>query len=191
VSGQHCEQSVLLEQDAAAGEVRLAGAEDGHRGEQHVELARPQGIEARAELLLVVRDLAVGVLGPEGLGHLEDELGAAGADEPDPQRPADAAGGRHRPIDGVVDLLVGRPHLLAQAATDRRQLDPAAGAFEQGCADAPFQLLDRLADPGRGHVQPLRRPAEVQLVDERQEDLDVPLLHRHPTAALLVREPTG
>ena len=114
-----------------------------------------------------------------------------GADEPDPQCPADAAGGGHRPVDGVVDLLVGGPQLLAEAATDRGQLHAAAGALEQRRADAPFQLLDRLADPGRGHVQPLGRPAEVQLVGEGQEDLDVPLLHRRSTAAPLVREPLG
>lgn len=189
--GGHGEQLALLEQDAAAGEVRFAGAEDGHRGEHHVELAAPEGTEARAELLLVELDLAVGVFGPEGFGHLEDEPAGGGADEPDPQCPADAAGGGHRPVAGVLDLLVGGPQLVAEAAADRGQLHAAAGALEQGRTDAPFQLLDRLADPGCGHVQPLGRPAEVQLVGEHQEDLDVPLLHRRSTAAPLVREPLG
>jgi hypothetical protein len=122
---------------------------------------------------------------------LRDEVAGGGADEPDPRCSADAAGGRRRPVDGVVDLLIGGPQLVAEAATDRRQLHSAAGALEQGRADAPFQLLDRLADSGCGHVQPFRRPAEVQLVGERQEDLDVPLLHRRSTAAPLVREPPG
>jgi hypothetical protein len=77
-----------------------------------------------------------------------------------------------------VDLLTGRAHLVVEAATDRSQLRSAAGALEQRRANAPFQLLDRLTDPGGGHVQPLRRPTEVQLVGEGQEDLHVPLLHR-------------
>jgi hypothetical protein len=176
--GRHRQQADPLEQDAAGGEVRFAGPENRHCGQQHVELAVPERTEARAELLLVERDLAVGVLGPESLGHLEDELAGGGADEPDPECPADAAGGRHRPVDGITDLLVGGPQLVSETATDRRHLHPAAGALEQGRADVPFQLLDRLTDPGGGHVEPLRRPAEVQLVHERQEDLDVPLVHQ-------------
>jgi hypothetical protein len=83
VPGRHGEQLVLLEQDAAAGEIRFVDAEDGHRGEHHVDLAAAKRAEARAELLLLAPDRAVGAPGPEGLGHLEDELGGAGADEPD------------------------------------------------------------------------------------------------------------
>lgn len=81
---RHGQHLVFLEQDAAGREVRFADAEDGHRGEHHVELTGPQRSEARAELLLVELDLAVGVLGPEPLGHSEDDLGGGGADEPDP-----------------------------------------------------------------------------------------------------------
>jgi hypothetical protein len=185
VPGRHSQQLILLHQHAARGEARLAGAAGGPRAEHHVDLAAPEGTEAaHAELVLVGLDLAVGILGPEDLGHLQDELAGGGPDEPDPQGPLDTAGGGRRPVDGVVDLLVGGPQLVAQAATDRGQLHPAAGALEQRGADAPLQLLNRLADPGRGHVQPLGRPAEVQLVGEHQEDLDIPLLHRHSVCPL-------
>jgi hypothetical protein len=55
-----------------------------------------------------------------------------------------------------LDLLVGGPQLVAEAATDRGQLHAAAGALEQWRADAPLQLLDRLAGSGCGHVEPER-----------------------------------
>jgi hypothetical protein len=116
--GRHGEQLILLKKDAAAGEVRFMSAEDGHCGEHHVEFAAAEGTEARAELLLVELDLAVGVLGPEGRTHLEDEPGGAGADEPHPQCPADAAAGRRRLFDGVVDLLVGGPQLVVEGQED-------------------------------------------------------------------------
>jgi hypothetical protein len=122
VPGRHGDLLVLLEQDAAAGDVRFAGVEDGHRGEHHVELAALEGTEAHAELLLVEPELAVGVPGPEGLRHLEDELAGGGTDEPDPQCPADVAGRRHRTGYGVLDLLVDGSQLVAEAATDRGQV---------------------------------------------------------------------
>jgi hypothetical protein len=41
-------------------------------------------------------------------------------------------------------------------------------------ADGAFLLLDRLADPGHRDVQPLGGAAEVPLLSQGQEDLDVP-----------------
>ncbi|WP_369688705.1 hypothetical protein [Actinomadura kijaniata] len=58
--------------------------------------------------------------------------------------------------------------------------------FEQRPADAAFGLLDGVADPGRGHVQALGRPAEAQLLGQHQKDLDVSKLHGPPD-----REPDG
>jgi hypothetical protein len=53
----------------------------------------------------------------------------------------------------------------------------AGGTVEQQPADPAFLLFDRLADPGLGDMQPLGGPAEVQLLGERQKDLDVAQLH--------------
>jgi hypothetical protein len=47
-------------------------------------------------------------------------------------------------------------------------------------ADGAFLFLDRLADRRHGDVQPLRGPAEVQLLGQGQEDLDLPQLHPEP-----------
>jgi hypothetical protein len=48
--------------------------------------------------------------------------------------------------------------LLAERGEPHRP----GGAVEQGRADAVFLFLDRLADPGRGDMEPLSGPPEVQ-----------------------------
>jgi hypothetical protein len=64
-----------------------------------------------------------------------------------------------------------------EAATDRGQLDAAAGALEQRRADLPFHLLIVWLTWA---VDTLSRSAEVQLIGDGQEDLDVLLLHHRP-----------
>jgi hypothetical protein len=110
-------------------------------------------------------------------GHLVEKLADGRADEADPQHALDAAAGRDRSVDAFADLLVGGAQVVVKAAADRSQRDPAAGPFEQRGSDPALQLLDRLTDPGGGHVQPLGGAAEMQLLGEGQEDLDVALLH--------------
>jgi hypothetical protein len=62
---------------------------------------------------------------------------------------------------------------VAELLADRRQPYVAAVSGEESGADGAFLLLDRLADRRHGDVCPLRRPTEVQLLGEGQEDLDV------------------
>jgi hypothetical protein len=117
----------------------------------------------------------VGLL--EGVGDRQDELAGGGADEADAQRVAHPAGGGDRPLDALPDALVGGAQVLLEAAADGRRPDPAARPLEQRGAHLLLELLDRLADPGRAHVQALGGAAEVQFVGQGQEDLDVALLH--------------
>jgi hypothetical protein len=141
-----------------------------HR-EHHLDLALPQQAEAVAELVLPDLHLAVGVSGLEHLGHLEHELAGGGAHEAHPQHAADPAGRADGPVDPVLDLLEGGTQVVLEPAADRGQLHPPAGPLEQRRPDAALQLLDRLAHPGRRHVQPLGSAAEVKLLRQGQEDL--------------------
>src|SRR5262249_43679051 len=125
--------------------------------------------------------LAAGVPGVEGCGGLVEKLADGGADEADPQHALDAAPGRDRTVDALADLLVGGPKVVVEAAADRGQRDLAAGPLEQRRPDPALQLPNRLADPGGGHVQPFGGAAEVQLLGEDQEDLDVSLFHHRPS----------
>jgi hypothetical protein len=52
--------------------------------------------------------------------------------------------------------------------------------LEQRHPDLALHLPDRLADLRSGQVQALGGPAEVQLLGEGQEDLDLALLHHVP-----------
>ena len=122
--------------------------------------------------------LQVGVAVPEHLGGPDDQVAAqARPGEADAYGAADAAYGRGGAADRLADLPIADFELLPQLFADRRESYDAAGALEQFGADHPLLLLDRLAHPGRGNVQPLRRTAEVKLLGQGQENLDVAELH--------------
>jgi hypothetical protein len=52
----------------------------------------------------------------------------------------------------------------------QREADPAAGPVEDLDAEPGLKDAYGLAHPGLGDAQPLRGPAEVQLVGEYEED---------------------
>ncbi|KPC68480.1 hypothetical protein ADL26_19425, partial [Thermoactinomyces vulgaris] len=54
----------------------------------------------------------------------------------------------------------------------------AAGALEQGRADAAFEALDELADAGAGEAHARRRAAEVQFLGQDQEAFEFVAFHR-------------
>ena len=77
-----------------------------------------------------------------------------------------------------LDLLEGGADVVSQPAPDGRELHPTARPLEELGAEALFEPGDRLADPRRGDEQPLGGPPEVELLGEREEDLDLASLHR-------------
>lgn len=92
-------------------------------------------------------------------------------------RPRSGRFGAGEPLPQEVDGLL---EVLAQTPADRGQGDASVGAVEQDDAEAPFLLGDGLTDTGLGHMKPLRGAAEVQLLGQGQEDLDVTQLHAQP-----------
>jgi hypothetical protein len=106
------------------------------------------------------------------------QFGDVEGHQADAQLCGDAAGRQLGPLHGVVQARVDRLQVVAELPADLGQAHRAAGAGEEFGADAPLLLLDGLADACLGDVQPLRGPAEVQLLGQHQEDLDVPQLHR-------------
>lgn len=94
------------------------------------------------------------------------------ADDAEPYT-ARAQTGRLGAGESRSEEVVGLLEILAETPADRGQGHAPAGAVEQCRADAPFLFGDGLADAGLGHVQPLGGAAEVQLLGQRQEDLDV------------------
>ena len=55
----------------------------------------------------------------------------------------------------------------------RGQLHAAARAIHELVAELSLERADRLADPRLGHAQALGRTPEVQLLGQREKDLDV------------------
>src|SRR5690349_17146074 len=110
-------------------------------------------------------------------GGEQHELTGERTAEPDAQRLGQTASRGDRPLDAVPDQLVAGTYVVREAAPDRRQLHASAGPFEERRTYTPLQLLDGLADPGLRHVQAPGGAAEVQLLGEGQEDLDVSAFH--------------
>ena len=99
------------------------------------------------------------------------------ADEADGEAPDLAALHAPRLARGVLD----RGEDLARADEERRpgggQLDLALVAQQQRRADLLLELADLLAQRRLGHVQALRRAAEVQLLGDGDEVAQVSELH--------------
>jgi hypothetical protein len=95
-------------------------------------------------------------------------------------------------LDARRDLAVARVEPVAQPFAQRGEAHAAAGPLEQGAADPALLLLDRLTDARLRHAKAFGRTPEVELLGERQEDLDVTQLHRSslPSVRVAVRECT-
>ena len=111
--------------------------------------------------------------GAEGL-PVAAQLLDVGREQAHPERAGLAASGQSCPLQGLRQALVQRAQIVPQLFTQPREPDAAAVPREKLGTDGSFLLLDRLADPGHGDVQPLGGAAEVQLLGQGQEDLDVP-----------------
>lgn len=146
-----------------------------------VQWRRPVG-----EAALVQPYLASRMPGPQQLRRAHHELCGGRPQEPDAQHAVNTPARGHRSREGVQDLLVRGLQVVEEASPGRGEGHPSAGPLEEGRADRPFQLLDRLADHGHRDVQSLGAAPEVQLLADRKEDLDLTPLHDSP-----YRQPTG
>jgi hypothetical protein len=61
------------------------------------------------------------------------------------------------------------PRLLQEEQTGIRQADAALGAVKELRPELLLKAFDLVAQRGLGHVQPLGRPAEVQLLSNSHE----------------------
>lgn len=134
--------------------------------QQHLDLGRTGLGRVRVEQLaqqLMVRAGLRGERQPAGEGR-----GAAGT-----------ASGR----GGAVQDRAG---LVEEHLTRAGERDAAAVAFEQGDAKASLELLDRPRQRRLGDAEPLGRPAEVQLLGDRDEVPELAGLQRvhRPTIPL-------
>lgn len=181
VSGGDGQHAGVGGQYGAGGQI---GFDDGELGQEQVEFARAQQAEGVGERDLVQQDVTDRrvPLALRGGGEQHEFTGERTA-EPDAQRLGQTASRGDRPLDGVPDQLLAGTHVVREAAPDRRQFHAPAGAFEERRAYSPLQLLDGLADPGLRHVQAPRGAAEVQLLGEGQEDLDVSAFHNREVPA--------
>lgn len=82
-------------------------------------------------------DGAVGVTGQEGVDDAS-QLVAQRPHDAQPQRASNARRGGGRLSEALLDQGVGLLEILAQPSSDGGQCHSAAGALEQGCADAAF-----------------------------------------------------
>ena len=68
------------------------------------------------------------------------------------------------------------------------ELNPAAGALQQGHAQLGLEPADLLAERGLRDVQSLRGTPEVELLGNRDEVLDQPEIEPFHSLSLLIRE---
>jgi hypothetical protein len=95
----------------------------------------------------------------------------------DPQDAGDALAGELGAFHAVLQPGIQRPEVVPELPPDLCQPNRAVVALEQRSADLPFLLLDRLGDASGRQAQPGGGPAEMQLLGQCQEDLDVPQFH--------------
>jgi hypothetical protein len=117
-----------------------------------------------------------------GLAHrLDVHVGGRHVDHrlPQPRHPlgqlaADRLGNRHRLVHVAQQLAGAVQERLAGDA----QRHPAGGAPQELAADELLQRADLPAEGGLGDVEPLRGPAEAQLLGDGHERAQVPQLDR-------------
>jgi hypothetical protein len=86
----------------------------------------------------------------------------------------------HRPGDRDRVIQVGEqgPRPRQQGLAGQRQLDALGGPAEQVAPDEAFQAADLAAERGLRDEQPLGRPAEAEIVGDRDERAQVAQLDR-------------
>jgi hypothetical protein len=113
----------------------------------------------------------------ERVDQRQDVAGHGGGHVAEVEFTGGAVAGRGRSRDRRLDLGVGRAEFVEELPAERGQVHPAGGPGEQGRPEPALKFLDRLADRGRGHAQTPCGAGEVQLLGQREEDLDVLPFH--------------
>src|SRR4051812_27120068 len=98
-------------------------------------------------------------------------------DEAQRQLPSQPAGHVTRLSDAVLQLPQQPGCALSKHFPSGGQLDPPGGPVEQGQAHLDLELPDLLAQRRLGHVQPLGGTAEVEVLGDREEVLQLTQLH--------------
>lgn len=98
-------------------------------------------------------------------------------EEAQPQFAVEPFGCLDGSLDDLLDGLVGGCEVAVELPSQVGQCHAAGVPVEQGRADPALDLLDELGDAGRGEVEALGGAAEVQLVAQHEERLDLLALH--------------
>ncbi len=167
---------VLASHDAR----RDPGREEQQAHDADVELARGQLVERLARVRRTVEhEFDTGMGAPHELRPPAHEIvrGRTGETDTDPAGLTRPRGGhRHLGEPAGDEDVPGRLH---ERTTALRQPHAAGVAFEEFGAEFLLESADRAAERRLGHVQPLRRPTEMQFLRHRQERLH--LLDLHPS----------
>ncbi|ALG08233.1 hypothetical protein AOZ06_16115 [Kibdelosporangium phytohabitans] len=143
-----------------------------------VQFAAPEPVERLTRKRLVDNDLTPGMRCREHPHDLSEHRPTGReVQQADPQLPGDPRRHLADLTERLVDLLVGRTQPIPQLLAQRRQPHPPRRPLEQHAADPRLQHTHCLTDPRRRQVQPLRRPAEMQLLGQNQKDLDLAEFH--------------
>ncbi len=177
VGGGDSEQPVLRTETEPYGQ---GGLPDGKFNHGDFESPIEHGREGRAhgDLAQRRRDL---VAGAQAAGCLGDFLVDA-AVETDAQLAQRATAGALMGLgEHGEQRLVGRAYLIDELRAETSQFHASAGALDEWHTDTSFEADDELADTALGAAQTFGRPAEVQLLGQREQALDlsdVDLIHR-------------
>ena len=120
---------------------------------------------------------AARIAGGESACQAGQRGAARGLGEPEPERPLWLPGGRAGIIKRRAQLVVGRLPALAEPGAERGEPHTPAGPVEERAAYLALQGCDEAADPGLGQAGSLSGTAEMQLVGEGQEDLNLGQVH--------------
>ena len=167
VRGGHGDRPRVVGEHRACGEVWLV---HGQPAAQYVDVAaaqRPVDIEG---LDLLEPDLARGIPGLERCDEPAERRPFGGDHKPDAQQAGGCAGQFAGRGEGLVQGGQHGHEVASERFARGREPDPAAGPVEDLDSKPGLQDAYGLADPRLGDAQPVRRPAEVQLVGEREED---------------------
>ena len=183
------------ERQPAGARERMSHGDRGHRPLAHehldvdVRVADRQRREAqiggtggeRADLItrraLVQLDVDRRVRRAEPLHHARHERQQRRAGEAHPQRPRLALVDALGVVGGPIEVGEDRPRVAQERVAGRSRLHAPARAREELHPELVLQQPDLVAQRRLRHVQPLRGPAEVQLLGDGDEVAELAELH--------------
>jgi hypothetical protein len=145
------------------------GAQLGAQRDRDVDQAGPQRRPHLHVPHLLGHDGHVGMVAPKRPPDRRQRLKTRRSAERDPQSAELPAGDAPRRIDGEIERLEDTPGAEEEHLPCIGERDVARRARQQLCPEVPLELPDRGAQRWLRHVEPVRRPAEVQLLRDRDE----------------------